>query len=123
MKCRVIELVADVTNPAADRRSRDWNKTPLLKKGQRFTVHEGKDFEFLYSCDHRYSHEIAHSDLGKAILANSVTAEAATVTELARVHDCDFSGDEILRILVKLGRVDDTDFAAVGEALAADESL
>jgi hypothetical protein len=110
---KVIELIADVKNPQMDRRSKDWNKLPVIPAGKRFTVHG----EYIRASSEKYSHEFMNSQLAKAVLANAKDATPETVTEFARVHEVDFGGDELMRILLKLGRIGDDDFAAIAEAV------
>jgi hypothetical protein len=110
---KVIELTADIKNPQADRRSKDWNKLPVIPAGKRFTVHG----EYIRSSVDKYAHEFVQSQLAKTILANAKDVAPNSVTEFARVHDVDFSGGELMRILLKLGRIGDADFAAIAEAV------
>ena len=112
---KVLELTCDIKNPNADRRSKNWNKLPILKAGQRFTLHKGPDFDYLYSCDSRYHMEAAHQTLGKLIIANAIESEPKTLTEMKRFYDCDY--DSIEDILFELGRIDAADFQAVADYL------
>lgn len=122
---KVVELVRDVKNPAADRRSRDWNKAPVIKAGARFTVSSsGPDgYGHVRSSAGEYGWEPTRSPLGKLIVDNAKDVEPVSVRELMRVHDCDFSEREVLRMLLKLGRITAKDFADVGDAASADENF
>jgi hypothetical protein len=110
---KVLELTADVKNPNADRRSRDWHKLPVLTAGQRFTLHEGREFNYLHSSLSRYQHEPVHGALGKLIIANAIEVEPKTFTEFSRVYGDDESAATVGETLFKLGRIGPDDFAAV----------
>jgi hypothetical protein len=122
-KYHVVETTADITNPEPDRRSKDWTKLPQIKAGTRFLVNpETRDgYGTIQQSDARYDWTATHSSLGKLIIANSKQVEPVSVRELAVVHGCDYGGSEILRVLLKLGRVTAADFEAVSKALEADE--
>jgi hypothetical protein len=108
---RIYQIAEDIPNPAPDRRSKDWNKRPVIPAGSRFTVCDTS----IRMTGHTYAWEGRRSDLATAIMAAAVLVEPETVRELSVVHNCDYGGDEILRILLKLGRVNAADFAAVAE--------
>lgn len=108
----VVQTTFDIDNPYPDRRSKDWNKLPAIEAGSRFIV----SGHSLKSSAHQYAWENDNSALGRLILANSATVEPTTIRELKAVHDCDWSDGEILRILLKLGRITPADFTAVAEA-------
>ena len=111
---KVRELIIDIKNPQVDRRSKDWNKLPVLTKGQRFTLHEGRTIDYIYSSDHHYCSEYVTNALGKLILASSIEVEPKTFTEFSRVYDCDMSGSgAFAEALFKLGRLKAEDFEAV----------
>jgi|SRR5215469_5297122 len=115
---KVLELITDVKNPHPDRRSRDWNKQPVLAKGQRFTLHDGREWKYVYSSDHRYHSEpVVRADgLGQLIVSNSVAVEPKTFTEFARVYGDDLDPDTIARVLFKLGVIKRTDFEIAAAA-------
>ena len=116
---KILELTADIKNPQADRRSKDWNKLPVLNKGQRFTLHDGREYDYIYSSDHPYHQEVADRGLGKLIVDNSVVVEPKTLTEMKRVYDIDYPNIE--EALFKLGRIEAADFEAVAKYFAEDE--
>jgi hypothetical protein len=109
---QIRQVTVDIKNPRPDRRSRDWDKLPVIPAGSRFIVHE----ESIRSAEHRYAWVGRKSDLGKLIEANSDQVGAQSVKELKAIHNCDWSGDEVLRVLLKLGKIDGGHFAAAGEA-------
>ena len=113
----VIQLHTDVQNPQPDRRSKDWNKLPIVKAGERFMVqkHREDGFATITSCEHSYAWIADRSPLGKLIMDNSQQVGAESVRELMKVHDCDWGCESVLRILLKLGRIKPADFAAVAE--------
>lgn len=119
----IIQTTVDIENPEPDRRSKDWNKRPLVEAGSRFIItpmhHDG--YRTIQSSAERYAWITGHSPLGKLIEANSCTVGAESVRELSEVHECPFGGEEILRILVKLGRVGPEDFKAVATIATEDE--
>ena len=118
----VIQTTADISNPEMDRRSKDWTKLPKIAARSRFIVQPTRDgYKMIQSAEHRYAWVADHSALGKLIEANSVNVEPVSVRELALVHGCDYGGTEILRALLKLGRITAADFEAVGKAFDADE--
>jgi len=141
----VIETTRELVNPTKDRRNkRDWNKLPTIPAGSRFIVHvvslawmigcktvagtATRDDDEMPSREdfrQRYAFELTSSELAKLILANAkvVKPKSDSVKELAEVNHCDYGSDEILRILVKLGRVKPEDFAAVAKAVDADENF
>lgn len=121
----IIETTADVTNPEPDRRSRDWTKLPTIPKGTRFVVEmlNADGFSTIQRSGGSYGWTATHTDLGKLIQANSKDVAPASVSELAKVHGCNYGADEILRALIKLGRVKPEDFTAVAEAINADENF
>lgn len=123
MNKHIIQTTVDITNPEPDRRSKDWNKQPTLKAGSRFIVtpmhHDG--YMTIQSSEERYAWTTGHSPLGKLITANSTQVEPVSARELSEVHECAFGGEEILRILVKLGRVGPEDFKAVATIATEDE--
>jgi|SRR5215472_15684446 len=110
---KVLELTCDITNPNVDRRSKDWNKLPVLKAGQRFTLHEGREYKYLLSANSRYQIETERSDLGKLIIAHAKEVEPKSFTEMSRVYGDDESADTVAETLFKLGRIGPDDFAAV----------
>lgn len=116
---KVIELTTDIKNPQVDRRSKDWNKLPVLTKGQRFTLHDGygEVATYIHASDHRFNSEYTRGGLGKLILDNSVEVEPKSLTEFARIYDCDYgeSDTSIAGILLKLGRIGPDDFKAVAK--------
>jgi len=116
---KVIELTADVKNPQPDRRSKDWYKLPVIPAGMRFTNHGN----YLLSSGDRYGHVYTNYPVAKLVIANAKDVAPQSVREFARVHDVDWGGDEILRVLIKLGRVGPDDFAAVAEACSKDENF
>jgi hypothetical protein len=124
MTKHVIETTADIVNPQPDRRSKDWNKLPNITVGTRFLVEpETRDgYGTIETSAKGYAWMATHSELGKLILANSKRVEPKTVRELMVVHDCDYGGSEILRVLLKLGRVTPADFKAAADAINADEN-
>jgi len=123
MTTKVLELTCDVANPQADRRSKDWNKVPVLTKGQRFTWHEGRDYDWLRSANtragqaHHYSvtEPVLQRDgnLGQLIVNNSTIVEPKTYIEMKRVYDCDYDG--LAEVLFDLGRIGPDDFKALSE--------
>jgi hypothetical protein len=120
----VIQTTADISNPDVDRRSKDWTKLPTIAAGSRFVVQPTRDgYKTIQSVEHRYAWVADRSPLGKLIEANSAKVEPVSVRELARVHGCDYGGTEILRALLKLGRITAADFEAVGKAFEADENF
>jgi hypothetical protein len=112
---KIHELTTDIKNPHPDRRSKDWNKAPVLNKGQRFTLHEGRDYFYFYSSKQKYYSEPEHGTLGQLILANSTEVQPETFTEYARVYDCDYGGDAFVEALFALGRIGPADFQAVAK--------
>ena len=118
-KAVVIELNHDIRNPKPDRRSKDWHCWPMVKAGMRFIV----TGHSLLSSDQQFAWLGLHESLAKAIIADSTVVEPETVRELSVVYGCDFGGSEILRILLKLGRIDAEDFKAVAEIAMADENF
>ena len=125
MKRYVIMMMSTITNPEPDRRSKDWNKQPTIEAGKRFIVDplNNDGYAVIQASNKSYAWETGHSDLGKLILKNSVNVDPMSPYELARVHDCDYGADEILRCLLKLGKVCAEDFAAVADAINADENF
>jgi len=113
----IVETTAEVINPYKDGRSKDWNKLPTIPAGSRFIVGHS-----LYGA-HGYAFEPIKSELTQRILAAAVKVEPQSVKELSEVHNCAWGGDEILRVLVKLGRVKPEDFAAVCAAVEANENF
>jgi len=111
MHIHIRELKYNVTNPRPDRRSKDWNKLPEIKAGSRFIFHE----DTIYSSDHRYAYEHRRTELGKLIEENTDIVGAVSIKELKALYSCDWSGDEVLRVLLKLGKISATDFQAAGE--------
>jgi hypothetical protein len=130
----VIETTREIVNPTKDGRNKhDWNKLPTIPAGSRFIVHvmslawmietvAGTATRDAYEAPsredytQRYAFELISSELAKLILANAKVVKP-DVKELAD------GGDEILRILIKLGRVKPEDFAAVARAVEADENF
>jgi len=139
----VIETTRELVNPTKDgRNKRDWNKLPTIPAGSRFIVRvmllawmiDGKavagtatrDADEMPSREdsrQSYAFELTSSDLAKLILANAKCVKPESTKELAEVNNCDHGSDEILRILIKLGRVKTEDFAAVAKVVEADENL
>lgn len=113
----IIELAVDVSNPTPDRRSKDWNKLPVVPKGSRFIVTE----HTIRSSVGGYAWERDSSELGKAIIARAIKATPTSVRELMIVYDCDFDSSEVLRMLIKLGKITPNDFEAVAKAANEDE--
>jgi hypothetical protein len=111
----IVETGYEIKNPKADRRSKDWNKAPIIPIGSRFVVRHNKDGYASISSTTGYGFETDRSELGKLIIANSGTADPKSVKELMIVYNCDWSAEEVLRILVKLGRVSKDDFKAVAD--------
>lgn len=105
----IVRLTKDIDNPEADRRSKDWNRRTQIKAGSRFIV-QG---DTIRSSEHRYAWTGERSDLGKLIMENSEKVEAESVREMLVVHDCDWGADEVLRILLKMGKLHAADFDAV----------
>jgi len=139
----VIETTRELVNPTKDgSNKREWNKQPTISAGSRFIVHvmslawmiEGKTVAgtaTLYADEtpsredsrQSYAFELISSELAKLILANAKVVKPESVNELAEVNNCDYGGDEILRILVELGRIKPEDFAAVAKVVEADENF
>lgn len=116
IKTTIIELTADVNNPHPDRRSKDWDKQPVLAHGTRFIYREDKDYGMaVMPATRRYGWQPVRDGLGALIVANSKPVPPATWQEFAVLAGCDWGADEILRILVKLGRLGEADFRAVGQ--------
>jgi hypothetical protein len=125
----VIETTREIVNPTKDGRNKhDWNKLPTIPAGSRFIVHvmslawmietvAGTATRDAYEAPsredytQRYAFELISSELAKLILANAKCVEPESAKELA------YGGDEILRILIKLGRVKPEDFAAAAKAV------
>ena len=112
---KVLELTADVKNPNPDRRCKDWHKMPVLTAGQRFTLHEGREYNYLHSSLSRYQHEPVDGALGKLIMANAKEVEPRSFTEMSRVHGDDESSAVVAETLFKLGRIGPDDFRAVAK--------
>jgi hypothetical protein len=114
MEKYIIQTSVDVKNPEADRRSKDWHKLPVIPAASRFIVSASRDGWFtIQSSTQRYGWIAEHSELGKLIVANAERVEPELVRELCEVHGCDWGADNVLRILLKLGRIKPEDFAAV----------
>lgn len=110
----IIVTTSEIINPEVDRRSKDWTKLPTVPAGTRFIVTETRDgYLQIQSARGGYAWTSNNSALGKLVMDNSCAVPPETVKEYAAVNDCEWGGDEILRILLKLGRVKPEDFAAV----------
>jgi hypothetical protein len=107
---KIISLQTTVQNPHPDRRSKDWNKLPQIEAGARFIFTDGGA---LRQSGERWGWCYDNEPLAKLILANSIDVEPESVRELCAVHDCDWGEESILRILLKLGRINADDFVAV----------
>ena len=124
MNTYIIQTTVDIENPEPDRRSKDWTKQPTIKAGNRFIVSLTRDgYRTIRLSGGGYAWTSDRTPLGKLIEANSCAVGAETVLELSNVHGCDFGGEEILRILLKLGRVGPEDFKAVAVIAAEDENF
>jgi hypothetical protein len=122
----IVQTTVDLKNPEPDRRFKDWTKRPTVEAGSRFIVSPdlARDgYGTIRASDERYAYVTDRSALGKLIIANSTRVEPVTVRELSEVHDCPFGGSEILRILLKLGKVGPEDFKAVAAIAAEDENF
>ena len=139
----VIETTRELVNPTKDERNkRDWNKLPTIPAGSRFIVHvvslawmidgktvartatrEADETPSREDSRQRYAFELINTALAKLILANAKCVKPETVEEISEVSNCDYGGDEILRILIRLGRVKPEDFAAVAKAVKADKDF
>jgi hypothetical protein len=106
---KIIQLTSDVLNPHPDRRSKSWENAPQALAGERF-IDNGSS---LSNSAERYGWLYLTQEFAKLILANSVEVEPESVRELCVTHRCDYGGEEVLRILLKLGRISAADFAAV----------
>ena len=127
MKKYVVELVRDLSNPMPDRRRSDWNCRPEFKKGERFVVgeYEEKIGTIKYPVVHvgkanKVGAVSGGVDIGKLILDNSVKVEPKHVPEFIFVHDC-IDCNQVLRVLVKAGRVTEEDFEYVHDALIEED--
>jgi hypothetical protein len=115
----IIQLKIDIKNPEPDRRSKDWNKQPVVPQGKRFIVEYNTT---LTAVDQRYQWERCNSELGRSILANSEHVEPELIREIKIVDaDFDYDGDSILRALLKMGRITRQDFRDVRRFLEASE--
>lgn len=104
----VLQLQTDVKNPTPDRRSKDWNKRPVIPAGSRFIVQYGA----LYETNTRFAGEHENSDLAKLLFAHCVPVEPESVREIQCV-DADYDYDyhnRILETLLKMGRITRQDF-------------
>lgn len=104
------EVTQDIKNPDKDRRSKDWNRLPVVPKGFRFCL---TDTSMKQSDHGSFGYEYPCSQLGKLLMENSIGVAPVTPREFAEVYDCAWGGWEILRILMKLKRITGEDFAAV----------
>jgi len=113
------ELTQDVTNPRPDRRSKDWINWPVIKSGTRFIFREnaykGEHPYYTISLPGSYGRLNEHDELSKLMLANANEAAPESWQELAIAHDCDYGAGYILKAMLKLGRIDGDDFAAVAD--------
>jgi hypothetical protein len=113
MSVKVLQLTADIKNPQADRRSKDWNKLTTLPARARFTLHEGRENLYLMSATQRYHFEHERTELAKLILANSIEVAPETFTEMARVYGDDCDDYSFTKAMFALGRITREDFEAV----------
>jgi len=103
METYVIKLRCDVKNPEPDRRSKDWNKRPVVPAGMRFIVRG----DTITASEHRYQWTGQRSELGKLLLANSdhVAPSPDHIREIEEVLGDSSGAEWLLRALMKMGRV------------------
>lgn len=114
----VIELERDVANPEAKACRAGWDYRRVIPMGTRFIVRPHREvvMDILWPSTQGtpgYRTILRESRLGRAISANARRVPPVTVGELQAVYRCRKTPAEILTALVKLGRVDCEDFAAV----------
>jgi hypothetical protein len=123
-EARVIELIADVENPQADRRRSDWEYNKVLKRGTRFIVitHNEPGIGVVRTIrkPNRYGGSVyERNDLGKAILAMSKDVQPETVAEFIDIYDC-INCEQVVKVLLKKGRITNDDFVMVRDELIAE---